>query len=202
MINYKKIRTFVLSTIIVSGLLAWAADNVQAQEADGVRSLIPAENSILVETEFSAAGETHPPLRLTPDKSEILNVDNTIERVIIGNEQHVNIFLDTAKRIIIVPRAPGATHFTLMGKDGKIVMQRHVIVAGPKQDYVRIRRSCGLSAGGDCEPTRVYYCPGMCHEIGLSDGAAAGNQNAITLSFPDEMMEMGAAPPMLDGSEE
>ena len=46
-------------------------------------------------------------------------------------------------------------------------MQRHVIVASPKEKYVRIRKSCASSKG--CQPTQVYYCPDMCHEIILND---------------------------------
>ncbi len=127
--------------------------------------LLPTGSAVSVDSTISAGEETHPPLRLTPDKSEILTVDEEVERVIIGSEIHLNILLDSSRRLIMVPRAPGATHFTLLGADGKIIMQRHAIVASPKEHYVRVRSPC--RGEEECMPVRVYYCPGMCHEIGI-----------------------------------
>lgn len=133
---------------------------VAAQEG-----LLPVGAAVSVDSQLPAEEETHPPLRLTPDKSEILTVDEEVQRVIIGNDVHLNILLDSSKRLIMVPRAPGATHFTLLGADGKIIMQRHAIVASPKENYVRVRSPC--RGEGECMPVRVYYCPGLCHEVGI-----------------------------------
>lgn len=107
---------------------------------------------------------THPILRLTPDKSEIVRLDKEAASVIVGNPTHVSVLLDTANTLVVVPRAPGASHFTVVGKDGSVLMQRHVIVGAAKEQYVRIRRSCGAGDTG-CEPTSVYFCPDMCHEV-------------------------------------
>lgn len=179
-------RTSVLAVAMLTCLSAFGAAPAFAQDNTQSTGLVPAENTVVVDDVLNGARETHPPLRLTPDKSEIINLDSEVERVIIGNDMHVNVFLDTARRIIVVPRVPGATHFTLMGPDGKIVMQRHVIVASPQKNYLRIRRTCSMSEG-DCAPTQVYYCPGMCHEIALQDGSSAAqapDSTGITLSFP------------------
>jgi hypothetical protein len=122
---------------------------------------------------------THPPMRLTPDKSDILEFNRDVGRVIIGNDQHANLLMDSARRLLVVPRAPGATHFTILDNRGKVMMQRHVIVAGPEQQYIRVRRTC--LEGGLCEETSVYYCPDMCHEIRLNLGEAAGGGNGAVV---------------------
>ncbi|MAE50983.1 MAG: hypothetical protein CMH27_04160 [Micavibrio sp.] len=106
---------------------------------------------------------THPPLRLTPDKSSIVTLERSAGSIIVGNPAHVNILADSANRLIVVPRAPGASFFTVLDKDGQLLMQRHVIIASPKEKYLRVRNTC--SSGTDCQPTSVYYCPDMCHEI-------------------------------------
>lgn len=118
--------------------------------------------------------ETHPVLNLSPDKSELVPLDREAHSVVVGNSAHVAVLLDSPKLAVVVPRTAGATYFTVLDKNGDIVMQRHVVVAAPKKNYVRVRRSCGNAADGqDCKPTSVYFCPDMCHEIGTASGDGA-----------------------------
>ena len=112
-----------------------------------------------------------------PDKSELVPLDGDATSVVVGNPAHIGVMLDTPRLAVVIPRTAGATYFTVLGKDGNVIMQRHVIVAAPKKNYVRVRRSCGNApAGTACQPTSVYFCPDMCHEIGsvpAGDAAAA-----------------------------
>lgn len=109
---------------------------------------------------------THPILHLTPDRSEIVHLDEPVGSVIVGNPNHVNVLVDSAQRLIVVPRAQGATYVTIMNQKGEVIMQRHIIVAAERKNYIRIRRGC---SGGDCQPTSVYYCPDNCHEIRMDE---------------------------------
>lgn len=122
-------------------------------------------------TEFSSYNNTHPPLNLTPDKSEIITLNDDAASIIVGNSKHLNIMTDSARRLIVIPRTPGASHFTVLGHDGTTLMQRYVIVGSPQKDYLRIRRNC-TGAGKDCAPTSVYYCPDGCHKVAISDDSA------------------------------
>ena len=139
--------------------------------------LLPAQSSVSVDASFAANEETHPPLRLTPDRSEIITLDENVDRVIIGSDVNINVLLDSSRRIIVVPRAPGATHFTLLGQGGRVIMQRYAIVANPKEKYIRIRETCMEDT--ECEPVRMYYCPGMCHEISIQ-GPSSGNSSGAS----------------------
>lgn len=140
------------------------------QIADDVIPVMSANDStVAVDTNII----THPPLRLTPDKSEIIRIPRAVGSVIIGNPTHLNILVDSTNMLVAVPRAPGASFFTVLDERGDIIMQRHVIVAAPTEKYVRIRRTCGEN---ECQETSVYYCPDMCHEILIpeeSDGESA-----------------------------
>ena len=113
--------------------------------------------------------ETHSIVKLTPDKSELIHFEQDIASIIIGNPMHVNVMADSPRTIVVVPRRPGATHFVILGNNGQVLMQRHVVVAAPKKDYVRVKRVCADPE--NCEETSVFYCPDTCHEIGLDDGA-------------------------------
>jgi hypothetical protein len=94
--------------------------------------------------------------------------------------------LDTPRLAVVIPRAPGATYFTVLDKDGNVIMQRHVVVAAPKKNYVRVRRSCANAPEGTaCAPTSVYFCPDMCHEI----GAAGAEGSGATTSTPTSTAE-------------
>jgi len=112
--------------------------------------------------------DTHPPLRLTPDKSEIVRLEEDAISVIVGNPDHLGILMDDSRLLILVPRQPGATYLTVLNQAGQVIMQRHVLVSVANQNYIRIRRSCGGAAGNAaCEDTTVYYCDGMCHETAI-----------------------------------
>lgn len=108
---------------------------------------------------------THPPLRLTPDKSELIRLKEEAATILIGNPNHISILAENSQTLVIIPHNAGASHFTVLNKEGEIIMQRHVITAAPKQNYVRIRRSCANSESKDCQETTVFYCPDMCHSI-------------------------------------
>lgn len=113
---------------------------------------------------------------LTPDKIETLDLPAAAGSTIIGNEQHLNIFFDTKNRAVLVPRSPGASYFKILGQNGDILAQGHALIAAPKDNYVRIRRSChGSSANNaaSCRELDVYYCPGICHNIALQNSTSS-----------------------------
>lgn len=131
--------------------------------------------------------ETHPILRITPDKSELLKLDRDAVSVVVGNPAHLSVLLDTPKVLVLIPRAPGATHFSVLDRNGNPIMQRHVIVASPKQDYVRIRRSClNAAEGSNCAATSVYFCPDMCHEVNVTQLEGQGGESSDAQEAPEE----------------
>lgn len=142
--------------------------------------------------------ETHPPVRLTPDRTEMVPLDDDASNIIIGNPAHVNILLSNSRTLLLAPRQPGATQFTILNAKGKVVMRRHVIVSGPKENYVRIRRTC-TGAGSGCQPTTVYYCPDICHDVRLLAGQ--GNSNGQGGGgIPAAPSDEAGAAPNIDGA--
>jgi hypothetical protein len=122
-----------------------------------------------------AAGVDYPSLTLTPDKSVILTLDKPARSVIVGNPAHLAAIMDSTKRLVLIPRQPGATYFIVLGDNGEVIMQRHILVDAPQERYVRIRKSCALAgSNNNCQPTQVYYCPGMCHEINVQTSGGGG----------------------------
>ncbi len=163
---------YLFASFIVAPSFATAEDQV-------IDILPPATQTTEV---VDVVGTTHAPVRLTPDKSELIRLEQDAGSIIIGNPLHINVIADSSKTLVIVPRSPGATHFTILGKNGDVIMQRHVIVASPKQDYVRVKRACREDAE-NCQRTRVFYCPDMCHEIGLAQqGESSGSDSSSTNS--------------------
>lgn len=110
----------------------------------------------------------YPMIRLTPDKLEIVRFDEDAASVLVGSSKHLNMVLDTPRTAILIPREPGSTSFTVLNGRGQVIMERHVIVASPKQDYVRVRRSC-VNADGNkaCQEYSVFFCPDMCHKVAV-----------------------------------
>ena len=147
------------------------------EPADKVVDILPAKSapeSVNLDTGHS----THPPIKMTPDKSELLHLDQAAGTVIIGNPLHLNVLADSAKTLVLVPRQPGATYMMILDTRGDVIMQRHVLVAAPKERYVRIRRSCAGAGTEGCQQTQVYYCPDMCHEILMGTEAESSTEAA------------------------
>lgn len=145
--------------------------------------ILPAAEARERGLDYNDQTHTHPAIKLTPDKSELVRLERPAASIIIGNPNHLSILADSSQTLVLVARAPGATHFTVLDKDGEVIMQRHVIVASPKEKYLRVRRSCAGSEGDNCQPTSVFYCPDMCHEIMLgaeqSDNSAGAGLEAM-----------------------
>lgn len=140
------------------------------------QDLIPAKSSDHVE----ASSSNYPDLRLTPDKPEIVTLDRDVANIIVGNTDHLAVTPDTSRRLILIPRQPGATFLKVLAEDGTVLMARHILVAAPKnkENYVRIRRSC-INGDDGCQEYSMYYCPDMCHKLGLVQ------DNTETFSAPE-----------------
>lgn len=108
------------------------------------------------------------PLRISPDKPEVLHLNGDVVSVLVGSEDTLRAVPDTNRSIILIPKKPGATYFKALDGDGKVIAQRHVIIGAPvnKSKYIRIRRACVNGAEG-CREYSVYYCPDMCHEVNV-----------------------------------
>ncbi|MGN7439155.1 MAG: pilus assembly protein N-terminal domain-containing protein [Alcanivorax sp.] len=161
--SFEKSRLYI--TIASAGLLSMAATGAYADDHDkksvDIMPVIQASDN--PEGTLPAAA-THETLQITPDKSELIRLDHKIGSVIVGNPLHISVLAESSQTLIVVPKSPGATHFTVLGKNGEVLMQRHVIVASPKENYLRVKKVC-MEDQENCQPTNVYYCPDMCHEI-------------------------------------
>lgn len=166
--------------LFIALLTAFAGGGIMMPTAHA-EDLIPPVTGQTTPESTADLATTHPMLRLTPDKSELVRLDRNAISVIVGNPAHLSVLLDTPNTLVLVPRVPGATYFTVLDAAGDVVMQRHVIVGSPKKNYVRVRRSCANGAEG-CRATSVYFCPDICHEI---DTPQIGS-NTGTPSMPDE----------------
>lgn len=165
---------------------------VNSDELIGANELpaIPAEP---VDAPLASDATELPPLRISPDKPEIIQLDRDAINVLVGSDETLRAVPDTNRTIVLIPKKPGATYFKAIDAEGKIIMQRHVIVGAPEKGnkYLRIRRAC---AGDDtnCKQYSVYYCPDMCHEVNVVQGEAT-SQKSVT---PD------IAPSVSESSEE
>ena len=164
------IHSRFLLAVLAASLASGAGTALAQSAAPKSDDLIPPSSTVEARLD-PLQSESHPPLKLTPDKSELVRLTTEASSVIVGNPEHITVLLDTPKLAVVVPRKAGATYFTVLDKDQNVIMQRHVIVSSPQKNYVRIRRSCGAAPkDSPCQPTSVYFCPDMCHEIGASGG--------------------------------
>lgn len=162
---------------IVFCMFGFMHAHAQSPESQGLNNgsgveILPQSDAAQRGMSITSGLATHAPLKISPDKSEIVTLEQDAGTIIVGNPAHLNVLADSAKRLILVPRAPGATFFTVLNQDGDTIMQRHILIAPPKENYLRVRRSC---AGNEaCVATSVYYCPDTCHEVALPQASKQG----------------------------
>ena len=150
------------------GLMPPAASNVDTSDADTSNADTgEGKPTIQYGAPEPDNADTYPPLTLTPDKAELVHLDGNAATVITGSPDNLNIQMESRNLMVLTPAKPGATYLTVLDARGHVIMQRHVIVGGPKASYIRIRRSCAGQSNG-CQPTSIYYCDGMCHAVGGS----------------------------------
>lgn len=103
-------------------------------------------------------------LRLTSNKDQIIRLDRDAASVIVNNPEHASVMLDSPRLLIVMPRLPGTTSFSVLDNQGEIILQKDVIVSNVQRQYVRIRRMCA-SSDASCVPAAYYYCPDGCYEV-------------------------------------
>jgi hypothetical protein len=123
-------------------------------------------------------------LRITPDKPEIIRLDRDALNVIVGSNEHLRVVPDTNRILVMIPKKPGSTFVKALDINGAVIMQRHVIIAAPKKNYVRVRRSC-INGDENCREFSVYYCPDMCHEVSVTQDATSPSVPSQTASLVD-----------------
>lgn len=144
-------------------------------------------------------------IRLTPDTTKIIRLNEDAASVIVANPMHADIVLDSPRLLVVMPRQPGTTLFTVLNAEGKTLLETNVIVSGTaKPQYVRIRRACSGQQQG-CMPSSYYYCPDGCYEVGTVGGTPQGtmappplpSSGSIGSIYADDT-SMAAPPPGAD----
>lgn len=144
--------------------------------------IVPSPQDRELSSAVLSAGDApeEPPLRISSDKPEIIQLDREAVNILVGSDKHLRAVPDTNRSIVLIPKLPGSTYFRALDADGKVIMQRHVIVGSPVSNYIRIRRAC-VNGDKDCRQYSVYYCPDMCHEINV-----AGQEDEPSPAAPDQ----------------
>ena len=106
--NYR-VLIAVVSALIVLGI----SHSSYAQSPD----LIPVKTS---QETTGLTEKTHPTIRLTPDKSELIHLDTDVSSIIVSNPAHISVLTESTKTLIIVPKMPGASYFSALDKEGNV----------------------------------------------------------------------------------
>lgn len=143
-------------------------------------------------------------IRITPDKTKIVRLNQDAASVIVTNPAHASVLLDSPRLLVVMPRVPGSTSFTVLNSKGQVILERTVIVSGlAKQKYVRIRKMCDNGGTGGCVPTSYFYCPDGCYEVLTvppDNGAVNVPDIPASRTYTMDVEKSDAAPPPPPGS--
>lgn len=149
-------------------LLERLLDNPAAQtDQYNKKSTTTAQTSVAPKTGSAAAVRTTPrdAIRLTPDRTEIVRLEQDAASVVVTNPAHAQVMLETPRLMLVMPRSPGSTSLFVLDKEGNTIFERDIIISGTAKPYVRIRKSCG-SNDNNCNSDSYFYCPDGCYEVG------------------------------------
>lgn len=133
------------------------------------------------------------------DQTKLLRLSEDAASVIVANPAYANVVADTPRHLVIMPRQPGATTFTVLGQNGNIIMERKVVVGADQDRYVKIRRACSNAGDSECAATSVYYCPDGCHEVYVASAAQANNNGSASTQ---SLTENSGSVPMIPAPSE
>ena len=77
-------------------------------------------------------------INMVADRPLVLKLDQDVANILIGNDLFLNIFPDSRRTLILMPVQPGATYFRAIDADGNTIVEKRVIVAAKKQNYVLV----------------------------------------------------------------
>lgn len=117
------------------------------------------------------------PIQITPEGPAVIKLDEDAASVIVGNPSHATALLENPRLIMVMPAQPGATKIIALDRNGKAILNRHVLVAGGQAGYIRVNRACGSSDNASCQPVSMFYCPDRCYETAVT---APGAQTMAT----------------------
>lgn len=103
-------------------------------------------------------------LRVTPDKTAMVRLNADAASVVVTNPAHAVVQLESPRLLVIMPREPGTTGLTVLDRNGKVILQKNIIVSAAQPRYVRVRRACGQQDPA-CVPSAYFYCPDGCYEV-------------------------------------
>ncbi len=151
-------------TTVPAGAKAALPIHLAASQDDTAKRLAP-KVFRNVSTSGSSPDADDGTIRLTPDKSQVVRLDRDAASVIVSNPANATVLLDTPRVLVVIPRAPGVTSFSVLDAYGDTIMERSVIVTGRsvQKRYVRVRKICGEDR--NCIPNEVFYCPEGCYQV-------------------------------------
>ncbi|MFH1157585.1 MAG: pilus assembly protein N-terminal domain-containing protein [Pseudomonadota bacterium] len=181
--------------------LAFTLFSIPALADGGIGDLSRLADRAEVSAAVPAGGaEEDGALRLTPDKNELVRLDQDAASVIVNNPAHAEVLLDSPRLLIVMPRQPGTTSFTVLNALGETILQKNIIVTSVQSKYVRIRRICSGS-DGSCVPAAYYYCPDGCYEV-TPVVQAGGGPPPPPSGGGGPRITAGSAPDTAEGSSE
>ncbi|MBI3440771.1 MAG: pilus assembly protein N-terminal domain-containing protein [Proteobacteria bacterium] len=195
--------------VLVIGIVMAMLIPVLAQAGDDIRDdvgvpsrLIGNPAGLSPDAVTTPKEESGSALHLTSDRDALLRLDQDAATVIVNNPAHVSVMLDSPRLLVLMPRQPGATSFTVLGNQGEVILRKDVIVSNVQSKYVRIRRICGAN-DASCSPAAYYYCPDGCYEVTPVAAGQGGNvppppANVAAKEAADAAASLGPAAPRSD----
>ena len=106
------------------------------------------------------------PIHVSPDGPTIVRLSEDAASVIVGNPAHASVVLDNPQTLLINAGVPGMTSVVVLGKNGRVIMNKPIISNAPVGDLIRVQNAC-INGGEGCVANKIFYCAEgeRCHDV-------------------------------------
>ena len=126
-----------------------------------------------------AAGASQPALSATPDvvvemdQATMLRLERAAAEVVVGNPSIADVSIQNSKVLVLTGKSFGETNLIVLDAQGKVIVNRRVVVAEPLSGYVTVYHGTNretLHCAPNCETPLVIgdepsYFEGLAKEI-------------------------------------
>lgn len=139
------------------------------------------------------------PIRVSPAGPTIINLDEDAASVIVGNPVHATVVLDNPRTVMVNAGVSGMTNLIILGRDGKVILNRPVISGGATGEMIHVQNAC-INGGDGCVADKMFYCAEgeRCYAVNVPQAQSTATQSAAQPSDNGGAGNSGSA--MEDGA--
>lgn len=126
--------------------------------------------TIVAASSIQPALATNPDVEVLIDQATMLRLERSAAEIVVGNPSIADVSVQNSKILVLTGKSFGQTNLIVLDAEGKVIINRRVVVQEPRDGYVTMYRGAARE---------TLHCSPNC-ETPLVIGDAAGHFETIS----------------------